>query len=471
MANNCHTQKKLNELTIDEGLKLQLNKLLLNSSDDKDSDSSSEDEDDYSSSSSDNEECSCKGQSSRDKDYWKSLAEMNIPKNLKYFEIKAFSAPMDQYEWMVMPFGLKNAPNVFQRRMDEIFKKHNDYCLVYIDHILVFSRKKEYHRHHLFSVSKTIREHGIIISEKVKLETQKIDFLGFTIDQGEVIPLAEDKLIVETDTSETHWAGVLKAKSPETEHERICRYVSGTFKPAQLNYTAAEKEILAIKNSFFKFEIFTRAQCFLVRTDCKYFTTFKNTNFDGCMSKGRWLRWRRWFANFCFDVEYLAGINNSLPDALTREMSLPIIEFKDEQCLENITPSSKGKGKQVVVPTTTTTTHHKAVKFMASPVQTVTGKDKSNPFMVDTLPKSARKDFTPKQKGEASPSQTVDGKDISNPLMVSNLPKVTPPLVFHTNEKLKKVQNGDIQITCQNYKIFSKSKFSSFKKSSKEKET
>ena len=39
-----------------------------------------------------------------------------------------------------MLFGFKNAPQIFQRRMDNIFEDLNHYCLVYIDDILVFSK-------------------------------------------------------------------------------------------------------------------------------------------------------------------------------------------------------------------------------------------------------------------------------------------------------------------------------------------
>jgi len=51
-----------------------------------------------------------------------------------------FSAPQGHYEWIVTPFGLKNAPQIFQRRIGNIFKDLNDCCLTYIDDILVFSK-------------------------------------------------------------------------------------------------------------------------------------------------------------------------------------------------------------------------------------------------------------------------------------------------------------------------------------------
>ena len=42
--------------------------------------------------------------------------------NKKNIHLIAFSAPQGHYEWIVMSFGHKNAPQIFQRRMDSIFK-------------------------------------------------------------------------------------------------------------------------------------------------------------------------------------------------------------------------------------------------------------------------------------------------------------------------------------------------------------
>ena len=42
-----------------------------------------------------------------------------------------------------MSFGLKNTPQILQRRMDNIFKDLNQCCLVYIDNILVLSKAIE----------------------------------------------------------------------------------------------------------------------------------------------------------------------------------------------------------------------------------------------------------------------------------------------------------------------------------------
>lgn len=60
--------------------------------------------------------------------------------------LTAFSAPNGHYQWRVMPFGLCNAPQIFQRWMDSIFNKYKKFCVVYIDDILIFSETLEKHK-------------------------------------------------------------------------------------------------------------------------------------------------------------------------------------------------------------------------------------------------------------------------------------------------------------------------------------
>jgi hypothetical protein len=43
-----------------------------------------------------------------------------------------FTCPLGLFEWNIVPFGLKNAPAYFQRRMNKIFGKY-EFILVYID--------------------------------------------------------------------------------------------------------------------------------------------------------------------------------------------------------------------------------------------------------------------------------------------------------------------------------------------------
>ena len=50
-----------------------------------------------------------------------------------------------------MPFGLVNAPSTFQRAMSVALRGCEDFAVVYIDDILVFSVDREQHLHHLCS--------------------------------------------------------------------------------------------------------------------------------------------------------------------------------------------------------------------------------------------------------------------------------------------------------------------------------
>ena len=60
-----------------------------------------------------------------------------------------FSCPKGHFEWLVMPFGLKNASFIFQRKMDSIFRKNDSFVTIYIDDILVYSENKKKHIRHL----------------------------------------------------------------------------------------------------------------------------------------------------------------------------------------------------------------------------------------------------------------------------------------------------------------------------------
>ena len=81
-----------------------------------------------------------------------------------------------------MPFGLTNAPAVFQHMMNDIFREHlDDFVVIYLDDILIFSKNEEEHQKHIRLVLEKLRERGFYAKqEKCLFHQTEMEFLGFT---------------------------------------------------------------------------------------------------------------------------------------------------------------------------------------------------------------------------------------------------------------------------------------------------
>nr|ATZ69490.1 ORF3 polyprotein [Cacao swollen shoot Ghana Q virus] len=99
----------------------------------------------------------------------------------------AFWVPQGLYEWLVMPFGLKNAPAIFQRKMDHCFAGTEEFIAVYIDDIIIFSNTEEQHKEHLKKFLERCKQHGLVLSPtKMKIGQKRIEFLGAVINEGKI---------------------------------------------------------------------------------------------------------------------------------------------------------------------------------------------------------------------------------------------------------------------------------------------
>ena len=79
------------------------------------------------------------------------VAEDNIP-------LTALRTRYGLYEWLVMSFGLTNAPAFFVDLMNRVFREYLDrFMLVFINDILIYSKDEREHEDHLRVVLETLR--------------------------------------------------------------------------------------------------------------------------------------------------------------------------------------------------------------------------------------------------------------------------------------------------------------------------
>ena len=97
--------------------------------------------------------------------------------------ITAFITHSGLYEFLVMPFGLCNAPATFQQLMEVVLNGlvHNT-CLVYLDDILVIGRTFQEHLSNLHQVLTRLREAGLRLKPlKCQLAATQVEYLGHIV--------------------------------------------------------------------------------------------------------------------------------------------------------------------------------------------------------------------------------------------------------------------------------------------------
>ena len=94
-------------------------------------------------------------------------------------EKTAFSIRSGLYQFTTLPFGLKNSPSVFQRLMGQVLQGLGEFCMAYLDDIIVFSKTFEEHVEDIKQVFQRLREYELKIHpERTTLATNSLIYLG-----------------------------------------------------------------------------------------------------------------------------------------------------------------------------------------------------------------------------------------------------------------------------------------------------
>ena len=112
------------------------------------------------------------------------MHEANIEKTV-------FITPSGLYEFLVMPFGLNNTPETFQRLMNWVLRDYLGlFVSVYLDDVIIFTKGSyKMHIDHIKQIFATLKEANL----KVKLKKcffcyPSLNFLGHVVGRGGILP-------------------------------------------------------------------------------------------------------------------------------------------------------------------------------------------------------------------------------------------------------------------------------------------
>ena len=171
--------------------------------------------------------------------YWQlPVAEEDVYKT-------AFRCHLGLYEFLKMPFGLANAPAVFQRTMDKILSGLVGYCVfVYLDDIVVYSRNMEDHEHHLQLVFDRLRDAGLRLKPtKCAFGLEEVKLLGYIVGtQG-----------IRTDPEKV--TAIANLKPPKTVNEvRSFLGMTGYYRSCVPDYAKTAEPLVSLTRKHIRFD-------------------------------------------------------------------------------------------------------------------------------------------------------------------------------------------------------------------------
>jgi hypothetical protein len=169
--------------------------------------------------------------------HWIHIRPKDIPKT-------AFTTRYGLFEYLVMSFGLTNAPACFTYMMNSVFMPELDkFVVVFIDDILIYSKTEEEHAQHLQIILTRLREHQLYAKfSKCAFWLEEIQFLGHVLSANGIA----------VDPSEVK--DILEWKRPTTVHKvRSFLGLAGYYRRFILDFSKLVKPITSLLKNDTKF--------------------------------------------------------------------------------------------------------------------------------------------------------------------------------------------------------------------------
>lgn len=102
----------------------------------------------------------------------------------------AFNTDREHYEFVRLPFGLKNAAATFQRLMNNFLRDYiNKICLVYLDDVIILGTSLQVHCQSIKKVFQKLKEYNLKLQlDKCEFMSKKVAYLRHIVSQNGVKP-------------------------------------------------------------------------------------------------------------------------------------------------------------------------------------------------------------------------------------------------------------------------------------------
>ncbi|KAJ3575561.1 hypothetical protein NP233_g1018 [Leucocoprinus birnbaumii] len=149
----------------------------------------------------------------------------------EHIPLTAVSTPFGNFEWVVMPMGIRNAPAIHQRRVNQALHQYlGKFCHIYLDDIIIWSNSVDEHRRHTQLILKALQDAGLYCNlKKTKLFQTEVNFLGHYISRNGISP--DDKRLNELSTGQ-HPLQQKRSASSWDWYEKECEYDFPEWTPA-----------------------------------------------------------------------------------------------------------------------------------------------------------------------------------------------------------------------------------------------